>query len=85
MDNSHLIFVILFDLVSKSQSLPKSLVLTDISLRTDSTSPAAGGAFADVWEGTFEGRSVALKVLRDFNNPDGIRKVSNASGHRHPI
>ena len=76
MDSSHLIFNILFDLVSRRQILPSCLILSNISLKTDVSSPAAGGGFADVWEGDYDGRSVALKVLRDFNNSAGIRTVS---------
>ena len=36
-----------------------------------------GGGFADVWEGTYDGSKVAIKVLRVFETDDfdRVRKV----------
>lgn len=35
----------------------------------------ASGGFGDVWEGTYDGRRVAIKALRVYKNDDK-RKVS---------
>jgi hypothetical protein len=36
-------------------------------LKKVNSDPVAGGGFADVWEGTYEGRTVCVKVLRIEN------------------
>ena len=79
IDLSQLMFDILFDLVSKRSVLPRCLVLSNVTIKGDITSPATGGGYADVWEGSLDGSSVALKVLREFNNPAALRKVRMSS------
>ena len=39
--------------------------------------PEATGGFADVWNGTYNGRQVAIKALRIYNTDDvqAIKKV----------
>jgi hypothetical protein len=37
--------------------------------------PVSGGGFADIYMGLFEGRTVALKVLRVFVTDENARKI----------
>jgi len=46
--------------------LPSSHIISD-GLRKSGDSPVAFGGFADVWEGTFAGEKVCVKVLRVYN------------------
>ncbi|KAL5522146.1 hypothetical protein ACEPAF_2003 [Sanghuangporus sanghuang] len=57
--------------VEKRGILPSSIFLT--GLLRDGTNFVQGGGFADVWKGEFEGKPVALKVLRLFCFPDRER------------
>jgi hypothetical protein len=54
--------------------LPTSYTLTD-GLKKTGKFPKAGGWFADVWEGTYKGRKVAIKILRTYA-ADDVFKVN---------
>lgn len=43
-------------------------------LEKDGTEARTSGGFADVWLGKYQGRSVALKVLRIYGG-DNVKKV----------
>lgn len=54
--------------VEKRGILPSSIFLS--SVRRVGTNFVHGGGFADVWKGEYEGKDVALKVLRIFCSAD---------------
>jgi hypothetical protein len=57
-------------------SLPSSIDLTGKVHKT-SPFPVAGGAFSDVWQGIYNGTTVAIKVPRIVVvTPEKLRKVS---------
>jgi hypothetical protein len=53
--------------------LPTSHTLTD-GLKKSGEFAKAGGGFAEVWEGTYRGRKVAIKALRTYAT-DEVLKV----------
>jgi hypothetical protein len=57
--------------------LPSSHLLTD-QLSKSGSAPVAGGGFGDVWEGMYNDRQVAIKVLRMYqvDEPEKLIKVS---------
>jgi len=67
--------------------LPNSHVISD-GLEITSSSPVASGAFADVYQGTYRGRSVAIKTLRlpEVGEQElvHLRKVSPSFQVSHP-
>ena len=66
----------LYDVCGRDALLPRSLELP-FSYNTTGD-PLVGGGFADVWKGQYQGREVAVKVLRVFKTDDlkKTRKVS---------
>ena len=66
-------------MVLKSGQLPKSMVITDV--RRNVPNPIAGGGFADVWRGLYEGQEVALKVLRFFGQSESDKQIIRVSSH----
>ena len=57
--------------------LPLSYITRE-GLKRVNNSPVAGGGFADVWEGTYEGRTVCVKVLRIENENTKTTEQRNA-------
>lgn len=62
-------------LVLKGGILPDQLMLQDVVKLGDHA--VAGGGFADIWKGTFNGELVALKVLRVFGQPEDQKAFLN--------
>ncbi|KAF8589944.1 ras GEF [Ramaria rubella] len=58
----------------------------DGRITRESEHPAASGGFSDVWRGTMDGRTVAIKTLRPFNSGRRIEesKLLKNSGHISP-
>lgn len=56
----------------KSRVLPPALFL--IGVQTDDQFPISGGGHADIFKGTLDGKLVALKVLRTFQQYDAHTK-----------
>ena len=61
-------------LCGRASLLPKSISLSESDIERTTTTPSCGGGFADVYEGVYLGKPVALKVLRVYGK-DNIRKV----------
>jgi len=63
-------------LCSRTICLPASHVLPETSVRT-TEDPATWGGFSDVWEGIYDEKRVAIKVLRVYKEGDiqRVRKV----------
>jgi hypothetical protein len=57
--------------------LPTSHTLTD-GLKKSGEIPKAGGGFAEVWQGTYKGHTVAIKALRMYDT-DELLKVKKVS------
>ena len=68
---------------SRQRVIPNSMHIPDCS--EDSTQVESGG-FADVSQGTYEGRQVAIKVVRAYvtSDLDLIRSVSVLPAPQHP-
>jgi hypothetical protein len=65
--------------------LPNSFVLRGVTKSTEH--PVSGGGFADIYQGSYKGREVALKVLRVFvteENRKRIHRVSHNDLHSTP-
>jgi hypothetical protein len=54
---------LLIELASRSGEIPRSLFIEDAKLENPQY-PYTGGAFADVYRGTWDGKRVAVKRLR---------------------
>jgi hypothetical protein len=66
----------LYDICGRDALLPRSLTLP---FSYDTTEhPLTHGGFADVWKGQYQGREVAVKVLKvyEIDDLDETRKVS---------
>lgn len=69
---------ILYNVARKRGILPSSYYISDV-LRIGAH-PVGGGSFSDVYKGEIQGKPVALKVLRIFQNTvnrEGIMRVSS--------
>ncbi|KLO06861.1 kinase-like protein [Schizopora paradoxa] len=64
-------------LCGRTSLLPKSITLSESDINRTSTAPSCGGGFADVYEGVYLGKLVALKALRVYGK-DNIRKVQKS-------
>lgn len=62
------------DLTHDDKKLPGALFIGGVIL-DDSTTPVAGGAFADVFTGVYEGQPVAVKRFRGFLLKDDHMKT----------
>jgi hypothetical protein len=69
--------IVLRRLCGNSGILPTSYHLND-GIEKSGSVPHGSGGFADVWQGKFRGRRVALKVLRTYATDD-INKVKKVS------
>ncbi|KLO15815.1 kinase-like protein [Schizopora paradoxa] len=61
-------------LCARTGLLPRSITLSESDLRRTSNVPTCGGGFADIFEGEYRDKAVALKVLRVYGR-DNVRKV----------
>ena len=67
-------------LCGKASFLPSSYYLKDNELARTNAYPSCGGGFADVYEGVWNGRKVAQKVLRHFGVVD-IKRQQKVLSH----
>jgi hypothetical protein len=56
-----------------SERLPSSLFITGVTGREEW--PSSGGGFADVYRGYYDGKPVALKLLRQFIRGEELRTI----------
>jgi hypothetical protein len=64
--------------------LPDSHEISD-GLEIISASPVAGGGFADVYQGTYKGRPVAIKTLRTtVIEKDGLARIKKVQSTEFP-
>jgi predicted unusual protein kinase regulating ubiquinone biosynthesis (AarF/ABC1/UbiB family) len=54
--------------------LPTTLFITGVKIDAAAT-PVAGGSFADVYRGAYQGRDVAIKRIRVFLSNDDTNKL----------
>ncbi|KAL5480351.1 hypothetical protein ACEPAI_1621 [Sanghuangporus weigelae] len=66
--NAHQFDRFLKSAAEKRGILPSNIFLSGV--HRVGSSPVHGGGFADVWKGEYEGRTVALKILRIYLFPD---------------
>lgn len=69
---------LLIKLSQDTQRLPPSFVLNKISC--DTYTPKKAGGFADIFLGTYRGRTVALKRLRNIHSESLLRSWCKRSG-----
>jgi hypothetical protein len=62
------------------KQLPRVLYVKNI-VCTNKTDPVFGGGYADIFQGTLEGRTVALKRLRTFTLQPADRDKMHAVNH----
>ncbi|KAF5384897.1 hypothetical protein D9615_001483 [Tricholomella constricta] len=68
------IWRVTLELSKKSELYPRSLILHDVLPR--GTESVTGGSFGDIWEGTYHGDAVAIKVMKvDFTYINGHAKL----------
>lgn len=57
-----------------NDTIPSALFIDSVRM-IDADTPVAGGSFADVFRGVYQGRDVAVKRFRVFSSTDGRNKL----------